>query len=123
STITSNLAIALAEINQRVLLIDGDLRRPRVHDIFDVPNTFGLSDVLHERTPIDDYEEASLVRKTRIPDLAVLPAGPGRASVTPLLHSERMKSLIARFRDQFDIILIDAAPVLTVPDARVLARV
>ena len=123
STIASNLAIALAEINQRVLLIDGDLRLPRIHSIFDLPNTYGLSDVLHERTPIESYDEEGIVRKTPIPGLYILPAGPARASVTPLLHSPRMRELMTRFRDAFDVVLIDAAPVLSVPDARVLARI
>jgi capsular exopolysaccharide synthesis family protein len=117
----SNLAIALAEINQRVLLIDADMRLPRLHTIFDLPNTFGLSDVLHERTPITAYLDESLVRKTSIPDLYVLPAGPARTDLSRLLYSKRMKELINRFRQTFDTILIDTAPVLSVPDARILA--
>jgi len=122
STVICNLAIALSEINHRVLLIDADMRLPRLHAVFDLPNTFGLSDVLQERTPIEDYVDESLVRKTAIPDLYVLPAGPARTNLSRLLYSSRMKELIRRFRNSFDTILIDSPPVLSVPDARVLAR-
>ena len=122
STVVSNLAIALAEINHRVLLVDADMRLPRLHSIFDLPNTFGLSDVLHDRRPIHEYIDESLVRETHIPDLYVLPAGPARTNLSRLLYSTRMKELITRFRDSFDTILIDSAPVLSVPDSRFLAR-
>jgi polysaccharide biosynthesis transport protein len=123
STVVSNLAIALAEINHRVLLIDADMRLPRIHSIFDLPNTFGLSDILHEQKPVQDYMIESVVRKTYIPDLYVLPAGPARMNLSRLLHSSRMKELIMRFRETFGTILIDTAPVLNVPDSRILARV
>jgi capsular exopolysaccharide synthesis family protein len=121
STIISNLGIALAEIGQRVLLIDGDMRLPRLHSIFDVPNTFGLSDVLNELKPLDSYGEDALVRKSHIPGLHILPAGPARASLSRLLYSPRMKDLTDRLRQTYDQVLIDTAPVLIVPDARILA--
>ena len=61
--------------------------------------------------PVQDYSDESLVRKTHIPDLYVLPAGPARTNLSRLLYSTRMKELITRFRDSFDTILIDSAPV------------
>jgi len=122
TSVTSNLAIALAEINQRVLIIDADMRLPRLHTIFDIPNTFGLSDFLHERRPVEEYLEEELVRKTQIPNLYVMPAGPARSNLSRLVHSGRVKELLQRFRGRFDTILIDSAPVLTVPDARILGR-
>jgi capsular exopolysaccharide synthesis family protein len=122
STVVSNLAIALAETGQRVLLIDADLRLPRLHTLFDVPNTFGLTDVLYERKPIQEYPDESLVRLTAVPELYILPAGPARTTVSRLLHSARMKELIQRFRDTYDTVLIDTPPVLSVPDARIVAR-
>ncbi len=122
STVVSNLAIALAEVSNRVLLIDADMRRPRLHSIFDLPNTFGLADVLHERKPVQEYVIDSIVRKTLVPNLYVLPAGPARTNLSRLLYSTRMKEMIMRFRDKFDVILIDTAPVLVVPDSRILAR-
>jgi polysaccharide biosynthesis transport protein len=122
STVVTNLAIALAEINKRVLIIDGDMRLPRLHNVFNVSNAFGLTDILHERKPIHEYVEESLIKKTHIPDLYVLPAGPARTNLSRLLHSTRMKDLVTRFRNTFDMVLIDSAPVLNVPDARILAR-
>lgn len=123
TTVVSNLAIALAEINHRVLLIDADMRLPRMHTIFDIPNTFGLSNLLHDRKPIDQYTDEELIRKTHIPDLYLLPAGPTRMNLSRLLYSGKVDELVRRFRGTFDTILIDTAPVLSVPDARVLARV
>jgi capsular exopolysaccharide synthesis family protein len=122
STVISNLGIALAEINRRVLLIDGDLRIPRLHSIFDQVNSWGLSDILHERTPVSEYPDETLFRKTEVPGLFILPSGPARANVSSLLYSARMNELLQRFRRDFEIILIDTAPVLKVPDARILAR-
>jgi len=122
TTVTTNLAIALAEINRRVLLIDADMRLPRIHQIFDLPNTSGLSDFLHERRPIEEYHEEELVRKTHVPNLYAMLAGPARSNLARLLYSTRMKELILRFRGTFDMILIDSAPVLLVPDARILGR-
>ena len=121
STVLSNLGVALAEIGQRVLLIDGDTRLPRLHTIFDVPNTYGLGDILTERTPVGDYSDEMLTRTTEIPGLHVIPAGPARSQQLRLLYSTRMKELIQRARGSFDIILIDSPPVLSVPDARILS--
>jgi capsular exopolysaccharide synthesis family protein len=98
------------------------MRLPRLNSIFDLPNTTGLSDFLHERRPIDEYLDEELVHKTRIPNLHVMPAGPARSNLSRLLYSARMKDLVWRFRGTFDTILIDSAPVLSVPDARILAR-
>jgi capsular exopolysaccharide synthesis family protein len=122
TTVVSNLAIALAEINHRVLLIDADMRLPRLHSIFNLPNTFGLSDFLHERKPIEEYVDGELFRTTHVPNLYVMPAGPARSSLSRLLYSSRMRELMSRVRGSFDTILIDSAPVLSVPDARILAH-
>jgi capsular exopolysaccharide synthesis family protein len=122
STIITNLAIALAEINQRVLLIDGDLRRPRLHTIFDQANTWGLTDLLRETTPCDEYQPEALARKTHIPRLYLLPSGPGSVNLSRLLHSPRLTELLGRLRMEFDAILIDSPPVLRAADARVLSR-
>jgi succinoglycan biosynthesis transport protein ExoP len=122
STIISNLAIAMAEINRRVLLIDADMRIPRLHKIFDITNSWGLSDVLYDRIPIEDYDQEQIVRKTQIPNLSILPSGPRRVSISSLLYSQRMAELLFRFRRDFDIVLIDTAPMLQISDARVLAR-
>ncbi len=122
TTVASNLAIALAEIHHRVLLIDTDMRRPRLHEIFDVPNTWGLSDLLREKNSIVECPLEGLVRETQVPGLYLLPSGPGPASISSLLYSARLQELLRRLRGEFDAVLIDTPPMLLLPDARVLGR-
>jgi len=122
STVATNLAIALADIKERVLLIDADLRRPRIHSIFDQANTWGLSDLLREQTPCAEYLPEALGRKTHVPGLFSMPSGPANVSVSRLLYSHRMAELIERLRSEFETIVIDTPPVLSVADARILSR-
>ena len=115
--VTSNLAIALTRAGMRVLVVDGDLRKSRLHDIFDVENRDGLSDAL-----MGLGKESSLLRfkQTSIPGLLVLPSG--TSDDTNLLYNRRLPELIAQLRGEFDMVLIDTPPMLHMPDARVLAR-
>jgi polysaccharide biosynthesis transport protein len=123
TTVVSNLGIALAEIGKRVLMVDGDVRKPRLHEIFDQPNTWGLTNVLSEKDAVVDLPSGVLTRRTAIPGLSLLPSGPANGQVAELLHSPRMAALINHFRDEFDYIFVDAPPALQFADARVLARV
>jgi capsular exopolysaccharide synthesis family protein len=122
TTSTCNLGIALAEINRRVLLVDGDIRLPRLHSVFDLENSRGLSDILSENKPVKDYLMEELVLKTNIPGLYVLPSGSVRTDLSPLLYSPRLPDLFNRFRSEFTVTLIDTPPVLNLPDARVVGR-
>jgi len=122
TTISSNLAIACAETDRRTLLIDGDLRRPRLHTIFGISNTWGLSDLLRGDEALENMPIDALTKTTAIRGVAVLPSGPGVANVTSLLYSSRMLAVLNRLRRDFDVILIDTAPMLQFPDARVLGR-
>lgn len=122
TTVTSNLGIALAEINRRVLIIDADMRKPRIHKIFEVANIWGLSDLLQEQTSIDDYPKETLTRKTKIPNLSVLASGTGPLSIPSVLHSNRAAQLLERLKEDFNVVLIDCPPMLHLADARVLAR-
>jgi polysaccharide biosynthesis transport protein len=122
TTVICNLGIALAEINRRVVIVDADMRKPQLHRILAVANTWGLSDMLREHTPIDDYPKETLVRKTGIPNLNLLVSGPGAVSVASLLHSDRMPHLLERLRTEFDVVLIDSPPMLQLADARVVGR-
>jgi capsular exopolysaccharide synthesis family protein len=119
TTVTSNLAIALAEINRKTLLIDADMRKPRLHEIFQVPNDRGLSTVLQERTLTEESLQG-VVFETAIPNLYVLPTGPSAAS--GLLYSPVLPELLKRFKKEFDMVLIDTPPMLQMPDARVVGR-
>jgi polysaccharide biosynthesis transport protein len=123
TSVLSNLGIALAETKQRVILIDADLRRPNLHKVFDVCNDWGLTDLLQRSESIDLIAAQGLARPTRIPELFVLPAGPGTATIPSLFYSNEMKHLLRRLRKEFDFILIDSPPVLPFCDARVLGQV
>jgi len=122
TTVVSNLGIALAEIGSKVLLIDGDLRRPRLHKVFDQANSWGLSDVLREKNAIEDLPLEALVRRTTVPRLYLLPSGTCADNIFGLLCSGRMARLLPRFRPEFDCVLVDAPPCLEFADARIMAR-
>lgn len=122
STTVSNLGIALADINKRVLLLDADMRKPHLHQIFNLPNSWGLSNLLAEKGSFKESPLEGLVRKTEIEGLYVLPSGPGTASISNLLYSGRMAELLERLRGEFDTILIDTPPMLYLSDARVLGQ-
>ena len=98
TTVASNLALALAEIGRRVLLIDGDLRKPRLHEIFNVSNEWGLSDLLEGTKPPEGLE--AMVAGTGYRDLYVLPAGSAASSISNLLHSPRVVELLQRMRQR-----------------------
>jgi capsular exopolysaccharide synthesis family protein len=118
TSVASNLAIALSQIDRRVLLIDGDLRRPRLTRIFDMEERLGLVELLANATA----SEPPPLCSTYIPQLSVLPSGNRHAFESKLLHSSGMGDLIHRVRDEFDLVIIDSPPLLRFSDARVLAR-
>ncbi len=122
TTIVSNLGIALAEISQKVLLVDGDMRKPRLGEVFNIGNDWGLSDLLREKSSLRDCPLEALVRRTQMPELSILTSGPATNNVSSLLYSHRMLELLQRLRCEFDIILIDTPPMLDISDARILGR-
>jgi polysaccharide biosynthesis transport protein len=125
TTVASNLGIALAEIRQKVLIIDADLRKPRMHELFDVPNDRGLSDLLQGPPAVNGTLEAALrgiVQETSIPGLHVLPSGPPTHAAANLLYSPNLAEIIKKFRHEFDMILVDTPPMLNIADARVAGR-
>lgn len=119
TTIASNLSLALAEVGHRVLLIDGDLRRPRLHELFTVQNDCGVATVLESG---DNSVVERLTQKTRMPGLYVMPAGPASEAAANLLYSLRLAQLLERLKAQFDTIIIDTPPVVMLPDARLFGR-
>jgi receptor protein-tyrosine kinase len=121
TTTVANLGISLAEIGRRVLLIDGDLRRPRLGKLFGLQFATGLSDAL-----IDGGSGAvtldSVVRPSTVPGLYVLPGGSEPANISKLLHSTHLDSLVETARSEYDFILIDSPPMMGMADARLLSR-
>ena len=122
TTVACNLSIAVAEIGKRVLLIDGDLRAPRLHKVFGTTSGWGLSDILWSDCPIDHMLLTQLVRPTEVAGLSVLPGGSCGVTPTNLFYSPRMSLLLERLRAEFDMVLIDAPPMIHLADARVLGR-
>jgi polysaccharide biosynthesis transport protein len=122
TTIGANLAIALAEANHRTLIIDADLRNPRLHELFGIENEVGLSDILSDTKACETYAAEELGRAVGIPNLYLLPSGPQLKRNRGLLHSPRTMELMPRFRTAFDTIIIDTPPVLSFADGRTLAK-
>jgi capsular exopolysaccharide synthesis family protein len=122
TTVACNLSIAMAEIGRKVLLIDGDLRRPRLHKVFGVANTWGLSDVLWADAPLETVPLSHLVRETEVSGLSLLPGGSCGVTPSNLFYSPRMSRLLKRLRTEFDMVMVDAPPMIHLADARVLGR-
>ncbi len=113
----ANLAVVLSQLGKRVLLIDADLHKPRLHEIFLVSNRTGLVSMLAEGVPFE-----SAIANTAVPDLFLLPSGPASPNPSGLLSSEAMRELLERARNDFDHVIIDTPPLLPVADAIVLAN-
>ena len=116
STVTSNLALALAELGARVLLVDADLRRPTQHQIWETPNAVGLSNILAEQ--IDWQEHVQSEEE----NLDILTSGVIPPNPVPLLDSQRMSSMLEEFCHRYDYVLVDAPPLAVAADALVLGR-
>jgi capsular exopolysaccharide synthesis family protein len=122
TTVATNLGIALTETYGRVLLIDGDLRRPSLHKIFHQCNDAGLTTLIGGDEEIAKLEFDDLASTTKVPGLFLLPSGPGSASISTLLHSRRISQFLERARQEFDCILIDTPPISLFSDARLLGK-
>jgi succinoglycan biosynthesis transport protein ExoP len=120
TTVASNLALALVETGSSVLLIDGDLRKGRLDRIFNVSNSWGLSDLLAGE-PIPQASTNPYLQ-TSYPRLALLPVGSKASGIASLLHSPRARVFLNEMRIRFDTIIIDTPPMLHLPDARILGR-
>ncbi len=122
TTVTSNLGVALSKARLRVLLIDGDLRKPGLHRSLGVENRFGLRNLLRGEIDLAKAPISAFCTATSLPNLSVIPAGIGNEEVVELLHAgATMEKLMARLASEFDVVLIDTPPMLHMADARVLA--
>lgn len=117
STVAIYLAQAAAAMGQRVLLVDADLRRPQVHVRTDLPNVWGLSNVISSEINVDDVIQRSPLED----NLFVLTAGQIPPDPTRLLCSKKMQNLVERFQEAFDLVIFDTPPLLGLADARLLA--
>ena len=118
TTTAANLAIVLAQSGRSVILVDADMRKPRQHTLFELPQSPGLTDaIVASHTPPTRY-----VRATNVPNLSLLTSGKVPPNPAELLGSQRMQQLIAQLHEQAEMIIFDAPPVLAVTDAQVLAN-
>jgi capsular exopolysaccharide synthesis family protein len=117
SFIAVNLSSTLSLIDKKIILIAADLRRSRLHKTFNMPNDIGLSNFLANQCEVDD-----VIRNTSQPNLDILLSGPVPPNPSELLHSKRMKELIAALKKRYDIIMIDTAPIGLVSDSIPLIR-
>jgi len=121
TTVACCIAIAMAQAGQRVILVDCDLRRPRIHRIFGKTSATGVTtELLNDSATITNDELAEQL-KTEIPNLSVLPAGPIPPNPAELLHSVRFKDFLARLSERYDRVIIDSPPIVAVTDAAILS--
>lgn len=117
SMVAANMAVALAQAGQRVLLVDADMRRPKVQDVFQLAQEPGLSNLL-----VGNAKANECVRKSSVAGLWVLPAGRIPPNPAELLGSQRWREFMATLVQHFDWIIIDSPPVMAVTDAAVIAH-
>jgi len=121
TTVVQNLGIALAETGRRVLLVDGDFRRPHLHREFSLSNEWGLIDLLSEDQPLSEYRPERLGVFTGLPGLSILPNRISQHNVSKALYSPRLRTVLEMLAKRYDMILVDAPPLLSVADARIIA--
>jgi capsular exopolysaccharide synthesis family protein len=118
STTAINIALALAEADKSVVLVDGDMRRPSLDKYLDLVGSVGFSTVLSGGASL-----AEVLQDTKFPRLTVLAAGPTPPNPSELLGSQAAKKLLEDLRSQFEYVIIDSAPLLAVTDGAILATV
>lgn len=116
STTAINIALALAEGDHNVVLVDGDMRRPTLHKYLDLVGPVGFSTVLSGRSTLSEA-----LQKTRFPGLTVLTAGSIPPNPSELLGSRSAKNLLSELQGRFDYVIVDSTPLLAVTDAAILA--
>jgi len=118
TTAVANLGMTMAQAGSRTLLVDADMRRPELHRFFQLGNKVGLTSVLGDRADI-----SQAIQQTKAPGLYLLTSGPSVASPADLLASRRMAELVKHLEEQYEMVLFDTPPVITVVDAMVLGGV
>ncbi len=116
TTVALNLALALAEAEHSVILVDGDLRRPKIATRLQLIGSVGFSTVLTGRATLDE-----VIQKTRVPGLSVLTSGAAPPNPSELLGSQSAKKVLSELNAHFDFVIVDSSPLLAVTDAAILS--
>lgn len=123
TTVASNLGATFAATGRRVLLVDADLRRPRLNKVFDLPNSPGLLEFAEDaHTKGQAAQISRFIHPTSVAGLFLMPCGTCVNGSANLLHTLRFHELFSALRDEFDMVIVDAPPLLCVPEVRVMAR-
>lgn len=117
STILKNLTYSIALTGSRIIVLDSDLRNPTVHKTFNVSNSRGLTNVLIDESGYEVY----IIKDKNYENLDIIPSGPIPPNPSELLGSNKMKSLLAKLKDNYDYVFLDSPPAITVTDPAVLA--
>jgi capsular exopolysaccharide synthesis family protein len=119
--VVQNLGIALAESGRKVLLVDADFRRPHLHRKFSLPNEWGLIDVLCDDRPLSDYSPEQMGVFTGFPCLSILPNRVTHHNISKALYSPRLRTILETLVHRYDMVIVDAPPILSVADTRIVA--
>lgn len=118
STVSSNLAVVMAQAGLRVVLVDGDLRRPSVHKIFGIANRLGVTDAMLQASAQWD----TVAQATQITNLSIIPTGSLPPNPSEILSSDRFRQFLDRLTNLYDMVIVDSPPLLAVTDAAIIGR-
>lgn len=117
TTVSCNLAISIAQTGKRTVLLDCDMRKPKIHRVFGISNLLGFSDIL-----IGETNFCEVANKTEIDNLFIIPSGTTPLNPAELLSSVRMKKFLDAICEAYDCIIIDTPPIVMFTDAQILAQ-
>ena len=117
STNAANLGVVFAQEGKKVLIIDGDMRKPTIHHTFEVYNIAGLSNILARQTDFHDT-----IQDTKIENLQVISSGPIPPNPSELLSSKKLNEFMIEIKKEYEIVIFDAPPLLSVTDAQIIAN-
>lgn len=119
TTMAINIAISFAQTEKKVVIIDSDLRKPKLHKYFDMENKVGLSNVL---SGVYDGNNKEYIQKTNVPNLDLISSGHVPPNPIELLSSDNMQNLLKKLEEDYDFVILDTPPVNIVSDALVLSE-
>lgn len=117
STVAANMAVAYAQAGKKTLLLDADLRRPTGHHTFEVSNRVGLSTAIVNEIPV-----SQVISKTNFDHLDLLTSGPVPPNPAELLSAAKFDAIMIHLKTQYDMVIIDSPPILSVTDAQLLSK-